>query len=60
MGNRLHTFSDSENASLIIQEKNWFFEEIFDIPRVFLRAEQESAVIFCRRPHDYSKNGLQF
>jgi hypothetical protein len=36
-----------------------FFEEIFDLPSVFLGAEQESAVIFYRSLRDYSQKWLK-
>jgi len=31
------------------------FDEIFDLPRVFLGAEYESAFIFCPRPQEYGQ-----
>ena len=44
---------------LIFRYKTRFFYEIFDVPRVLLGAEHESAVIFCPRPRVMVKNGLQ-
>ena len=39
---------------LIFHYKTRFYE-IFDVPRVFLGAEHESAFIFCPRPQEYGQ-----
>ena len=39
---------------LIFRYKTRFYE-IFDVPRVFLGAEHESALIFCPRPQEYGQ-----
>ena len=44
---------------LIFRYKTRFFNEIFDIPRVLLGAEHESAVISCPRPRDYGQKWIQ-
>ena len=43
---------------LIFRYKTRFFYEIFDVPRVLLGAEHESAVIFCPRPRGYGQKWI--